>query len=105
MRLRLALRERGAFCFLQSLRDNEAMANLRRFTLSHDHEKEDWKLREDASSRVLRRFDTKAEATEGGVLEKALGSQGGSVRIEKEHGGYQEERTYPGSRDPKSSPG
>ena len=47
--------------------------------------------------------DTKAEATRRGVLEKALGS--GSVIIHKEHGGFQEERTYPGSKDPKKWPG
>lgn len=81
------------------------MANLRRFTLSHDSSKDDWTLRNDATGRVIRRFDTKAEATRGGVLEQALGSQGGSVRIHKEHGGFQEERTFPGSRDPKKSPG
>lgn len=81
------------------------MANLRRFTLSHDSVKDDWIFRNDATGRVVKRFDTKGEATKGGVLEKALGSEGGSVRIQKEHGGFQEERTYPGSRDPKKSPG
>jgi Uncharacterized protein conserved in bacteria (DUF2188) len=81
------------------------MANLPKFTLSHDSKKDDWALKNDATGRVVRRFDTKAEATEGGVLEKAVGAQGGSVRIEKARGGYQEERTYPGSRDPKKSPG
>jgi hypothetical protein len=80
------------------------MPNLRKFTLAHDSKKDGWKL-EDASGRVVRRFDTKAAATKGGVLRKALGSQGGSVRIEKEHGGFQEERTFPRSRDPKRSPG
>jgi hypothetical protein len=81
------------------------MADLRKFTLTHDSQKDDWKLENNATGNVLRRFETKADATKGGVLEKALGSQGGSVRIEKEHGGYQEERTYPRSRDPRTSPG
>ncbi|MEV8644084.1 hypothetical protein AB0V79_25465 [Mesorhizobium ciceri] len=31
----------------------------------------------------MRRFDTKEEATKGGVLESAVGKGGGSVRIKK----------------------
>jgi len=81
------------------------MGNLPKYTLSKDQKKEDWVLRQDASGQVKRRFDTKAEATAGGALPKALGSAGGSVRIEKERGGYQEERTFPRSKDPKKSPG
>jgi hypothetical protein len=54
---------------------------------------------------VEKRFDTKADATAGGKLEKAVGAAGGSVKIQKENGQFQEERTYPGSRDPKKSPG
>lgn len=81
------------------------MANLRKFTLSHDSKKGDWKLQQDGASRATKRFDTKAKATAGGVLADALGNAGGSVRIEKVKGGYQEERTFPRSRDPKGSPG
>jgi len=36
---------------------------------------------------------------------KAVGSGGGSVKIQKKNGRIQEERTYPGSADPKKSPG
>jgi Uncharacterized protein conserved in bacteria (DUF2188) len=82
-----------------------SMANLPRFTLSYDQSNEDWVLKRDATGQTVRRYNTKAEATEGGVLEAAVGSAGGSVRIEKVHGGYQEERTYPRSRDPRRSPG
>jgi hypothetical protein len=81
------------------------MANLPKYTLSFDRNKENWKLEHDASDRVVKRFGTKAEATKGGVLEKAVGNQGGSVRIEKKHGGYEEERTYPRSKDPRASKG
>lgn len=56
-------------------------------------------------NRVVKRFDTKDEATTGGVLEKAVGNNGGSVRIEKKSGGYEEERTYPRSKDPRESKG
>jgi hypothetical protein len=34
-----------------------------------------------------------------------LGNQGGSVRIHKQDGQIQEERTYPGSKDPPGSRG
>ena len=81
------------------------MPNLPRYTLSHDQKKDDWVLKQDSTGRTLRRFDTKQDATEAGVLKKAVGKQGGSVRIEKEHGGYQEERTYPRSKDPRESKG
>jgi hypothetical protein len=81
------------------------MENLTRYTLAHDREREDWYLRNDFTGRTVRRFDTKAEATEGGVLEDAVGQAGGSVRIHKENGVFQEERTYPRSRDPRRSPG
>ena len=81
------------------------MGNLPKYTLSKDHKKDDWKLTQDSSGQVKRRFETKADATAGGMLEKALGGAGGSVRIEKETGGYQEERTFPRSKDPKKSPG
>lgn len=81
------------------------MDPLRTYTLSKDQQKEDWKLTNDATNRVVRRFDTKGDATAGGTLGDALGSAGGSVRIKKENGVYQEERTFPRSRDPQRSKG
>lgn len=81
------------------------MIKLRRFTLEKDQLKDDWVLQEEGADRAKKRFDTKAEATEGGVLSSALGSEGGSVRIRKKDGQIQEERTYPRSRDPKQYPG
>jgi hypothetical protein len=80
------------------------MPDLPRFSLSHDQQKDNWKLT-NAVGRVVRRFDTKADATTGGVLFDAIGSAGGPVRVEKAHGGFQEERTFPRSADPKKSPG
>lgn len=79
--------------------------NLTRFTLSKDRGREDWKLTNDQTGRVLRRFETKTDATAGGTLRAAIGSKGGSVRIQNQDGRYQEERTFPGSADPKRSPG
>jgi hypothetical protein len=81
------------------------MSNLPRFTLAFDQQKEDWALRNDMSGRTVRRFETKVDATKGGVLEDAVGDAGGSVRIHKLNGMYDEERTYPRSRDPRSSKG
>jgi len=81
------------------------MARLPTFTLSFDQQKENWKLEQDANDRVVKRFDTKENATARGALKRAVGGDGGSVRIEKKHGGYQEERTFPRSRDPRKSPG
>ena len=48
----------------------------------------------------MKKFATKAAATKGGVLEKAVGGMG-SVRIRKRDGKIQEERTYPRSTDPR----
>ena len=81
------------------------MDSLSRYTLVHDDRNDDWALKNDATGRTVRRFETKDEATKGGVLEEVLGSQGGSVKIQKENGLYQEERTYPRSRDPRASKG
>jgi Uncharacterized protein conserved in bacteria (DUF2188) len=81
------------------------MAKLPKFTVSKDEKKDKWVLTEDTTGKVKKTFGTKAELTAGGVLEKAVGADGGSVKIQKENGRFQEERTYPGSRDPKQSPG
>lgn len=81
------------------------MSDLPKYTLSKDDKKNEWVLKNDATNRVRERFDTKGDATKGGALEKALGTSGGSVKIQKENGRYQEERTYPGSKDPRSSKG
>lgn len=81
------------------------MAKLPKYTLTHNEKKDRWDLESDQSGKVVKSFDTKGEATKGGALEKAVGKQGGSVKIQKESGAFQEERTYPGSADPKKSPG
>lgn len=81
------------------------MAKLPKYTLDHNEKRGGWDLERDKTGRVVKHFETKADATKGGALEKAVGTQGGSVKIQKENGRYQEERTYPGSRDPRKSPG
>jgi hypothetical protein len=79
--------------------------DLKKYTLVHDDKKGDWALKSDDSGRTRARFDTKQDATKGGVLSDALGKPGGSVKIQKTDGRYQEERTFPRSKDPKGSKG
>lgn len=64
-----------------------------------------WALEPQGGGRAKKLFDKKAEATKGGALNDALGKDGGSVRIRKQDGKIQEERTFPRSKDPRSSPG
>jgi Uncharacterized protein conserved in bacteria (DUF2188) len=80
------------------------MAKLRKFTLSQNASGR-WPLTNDSSNRVVHIFKTKQNATKGGVMKKLLSKEGGSVKIQKENGRIQEERTYPGSKDPRSSKG
>jgi hypothetical protein len=48
---------------------------------------------------------TKEDATKRGALKRAVGESGRSVKIHKENGRFQEERTYPRNRDPRKSKG
>ena len=77
------------------------MARVLKYTLSHDDKKRRWILKQDSSGQTVKTFGTKAKATAGGVLERAVGKTG-SVKIKKRNGKIQEERTYPRSADPKS---
>lgn len=81
------------------------MSKLPKFTLSHNGRKDQWELRNDNSDRLKTAFETKADATAGGVLKDALGRGGGSVKIKKLDGVFQEERTFPRKKDPRGSPG
>jgi hypothetical protein len=80
------------------------MAVLHRFTLKHNKQLGGWALI-DQAGKIVRIFDTKTDALAGGTLERLVGKQGGTVRIHKQDGGFAEERTYPRSRDPRTSPG
>lgn len=81
------------------------MAKLPKFTLTKNEKKDRWDLTNDKTDKVVKSFDTKEGATKGGVLEKAVGKDGGSVKIQKEDGKFQEERTFPRGADPASSKG
>lgn len=81
------------------------MTKLPKYTLSHNDSRDRWELRQDKTHNFVKAFETKADATTGGVLSRALGKEGGSVKIAKISGGYQEERTFPRSADPRKSRG
>ncbi len=53
---------------------------LPRYSLAHNAKSKKWELKHEGSGEVVKSFATKAKATKGGVLEKAVGKQG-SVRI------------------------
>jgi hypothetical protein len=80
------------------------MAKLPKYTVSKCDDGR-WVLTKDGSERATKLFDTKADLTKGGALRAAVGKAGGSVKIQKVDGKFQEERTYPDSADPPSSPG
>lgn len=81
------------------------MAKLPKFTLDFNEKTTKWDLKHDKSNEKVKSFETKEQATERGALRKAIGEDGGSVKIQKTNGRFQEERTFPRSRDPKESKG
>jgi hypothetical protein len=78
------------------------MTRRAKFTLSHSKFLGGWALT-DQSGRVVGIFNRKTDALAGGRVEKMLGEEGGSVRIHKLDGRFEEERTYP-RRDRRTSP-
>jgi len=81
------------------------MVKLPKFTLDYNEKKDSWDLTNDKTDRLIKRFDTKERATKGGVLERTVGEDGGSIKIQKMDGKFQEERTFPPEADPRSSKG
>lgn len=69
----------------------------RKYTLRFDASREKWILKNDASEKVLKVFDTKENASRAGVLRKALGREGGTVTLRTRTGVFEEERTFPRS--------
>ncbi len=87
------------------------MAKLIKYTLAYNDDASRWDLRRDGSHTV-KSFKVKHDGTKGralekaiGALEKAIGSQGGSVKSKKCDGKIHEKRTFLGSTDPHSSEG
>jgi hypothetical protein len=72
--------------------ENTAMARLPKYTLEYDEKKDKWPLKNDATDKVVKSFESKADATKGGALKKAVGADGGSVKIQKQNGNTEAER-------------
>lgn len=62
-----------------------------------------WDLKKEGAARATIKAPTKAELVK--ATSELLQKSGASVKIHKETGAFQEERTYPRSADPKKSPG
>lgn len=48
------------------------MADLPKYTLSHNDRKGRWDLKSDSTGRTRRTYETKTNATKGGALKEAL---------------------------------
>ena len=81
------------------------MSALPRYTLAYHERSGEWVLIHDLSGRAVKRFSHKEMATRGGILKRLVGERGGSIKIQKLNGKYQEERTFPPERDPHRFPG
>lgn len=84
---------------------NKGKTRLPKFTLTYIERSASWALKKDKTGQVVKRFEDKKDATKRGILKKAVGKDGGSVKIQTMEGDFQQERTYPKSRDPKESEG
>lgn len=71
------------------------MATLPKYTVEFNEKMAKWTLRNDKNNKLEKTFKTKTGVTKGGVLQRALGKNGGSVKIKKQNGRTQEVRTYP----------
>lgn len=62
-----------------------------------------WELKKRGSKRATRTFETKREGRDYST--DFLADKEASLMIRKKDGSFQEERTYPRSRDPRHRPG
>ncbi len=79
------------------------MPKLQKYTLSADADAGGWVLKRDGAQRAAKRFKTKGEAVDS--LGTRFKSSPASVKIQKQDGTLEEERTYPRAMDPRSSKG
>ncbi|MCY4495481.1 MAG: DUF2188 domain-containing protein [Acidimicrobiaceae bacterium] len=75
------------------------------YTLHKDEKTKKWRLEKEGSNRAIRTYDTKAEGVSDLPRRFNNSNAGASVQIRKLDGRIQEERTYPGSKDPRASLG
>jgi hypothetical protein len=64
---------------------------------------DEWRFRQYSSNRAIRIFENKSEGINFST--KYMQNHGGSLKIKREDGTIQEERTYPRSSDPRRSIG
>jgi len=62
-----------------------------------------WSFKEEGAKRSIKNSETKAEAIDH--MRDFMSNRTGSVKIHKENGRIEEERTYPRSADPRKSRG
>lgn len=67
------------------------------------HQGGEWKLKKEGSDRAIKMFATKLEAMDYST--EYMREHEGSLKIHKEDGKIQEERTYPRSADPNQTKG
>jgi hypothetical protein len=60
-----------------------AQKPLPQFTLDYDERKSRWELTNDKTNRVVKSFGTKAAATKGGALRRAVGRMEGRSRFRR----------------------
>jgi hypothetical protein len=88
-------------------RPGNMTGDLTDYTIFHDADgvvKHRWILKRDGAKRALKRFATKAEAIDHAAARFGADSPA-TVKIQKLDGTFEEERTYPGSMDPRASKG
>ena len=73
------------------------------FHLTFNKENKNWKFQKEGGKRPLKNAKTKSEMIE--FMKQYMSKKKGSVKIHKQDGKIQEERTYPRSADPKKSKG
>jgi len=78
---------------------------LPKYNVEFSERKEKWVLKNEKTDKIIKETNTKEKMIAGGVLERALGDNGGSVKIRKLNNQIQEERTFPPEADPSQSPG
>jgi hypothetical protein len=61
-----------------------------------------WDFKEEGGA-VISAYDTKSQALDG--ARRTVEREGGSLKIHRADGTFEEERTYPRSEDPVKSPG
>lgn len=69
------------------------------------HEDGKYKLKRENAERASKVFDSTKDEAIKESKDFILNQGGGSLKIHKNDGGFQEERTYPKSIDPKKSKG